>query len=134
MGTRLRAFTVIELLVVIAIIGVLLALLLPAVQSAREARAAQCLGNLKQIALAMHQYQNVHSVLPPGKKGCCWGTWLVYALPYLEQQTAVQRLELLRHQLARSAGELRPRPEVLRRRQHDRDLDPAGASISAPAT
>ena len=35
----------------------------------------------------MHQYQNVHSVLPPGKKGCCWGTWLVYALPYLEQQT-----------------------------------------------
>ena len=46
----------------------------------------QCLGNLKQISLAMHQYHNVHSVLPPGKKGCCWGTWLVYSLPYLEQQ------------------------------------------------
>ena len=87
MGTRSRAFTLIELLVVIAIIGVLLALLLPAVQSAREAaRRTQCLGNLKQIALAMHQYQNVHSVFPPGKKGCCWGTWLVYNLPYLEQQ------------------------------------------------
>jgi prepilin-type N-terminal cleavage/methylation domain-containing protein/prepilin-type processing-associated H-X9-DG protein len=88
MGTRLRAFTLIELLVVIAIVGVLLALLLPAVQSAREAaRRAHCLGNLKQIAMAMHLYHNAQSVLPPGKKGCCWGTWLVYDLPYLEQQT-----------------------------------------------
>ena len=87
MGNRRRGFTLIELLVVIAIIGVLLALLIPAVQAAREAaRRAQCLNNLKQIALAMHQYQNLHSVLPPGKKGCCWGTWLVYTLPHLEQQ------------------------------------------------
>ncbi len=81
-----RGFTLIELLVTIAIIGVLVALLLPAVQSAREsARRAQCVGNLKQIALALHQYETSSLVLPPGKKGCCWGTWLVYTLPYLEQ-------------------------------------------------
>ncbi len=86
MKSRSCGFTLIELLVVIALIGVLLALLLPALQSAREAaRRAQCAGNLKQIALAMHQYHSVHSVLPPGKKGCCWGTWLVYALPQIEQ-------------------------------------------------
>jgi prepilin-type N-terminal cleavage/methylation domain-containing protein/prepilin-type processing-associated H-X9-DG protein len=87
MRRRTPGFTLIELMVVIAVLGILLALLLPAVQSAREAaRRAQCSGHLKQIALAMHNYQTVHSVLPPGKKGCCWGTWLVYALPHLEQQ------------------------------------------------
>ncbi len=87
METRPRGFTLIELLVVIAIIGVLMALLVPAVQSAREAsRRTQCLSNLKQIALAMHQYHTIYSVLPPGKKGCCWGTWLVYTLPFVEQQ------------------------------------------------
>src|SRR5262245_28153473 len=86
MRPRLRGFTLIELLVVIAIIGVLIALLLPAVQSAREAsRRARCVNNLKQIALAMHQYHDARFVLPPGKKGCCWGPWLVYALPRLEQ-------------------------------------------------
>ena len=64
----------------------LLAILLPAVQSAREAsRRTQCLNNLKQISQAMHQYHDVHAVLPPGKKGCCWGTWLVYTLPFVEQ-------------------------------------------------
>ena len=66
----------------------LIALLLPAVQSAREAaRRAQCVNNLKQIGLAMHGYHGVENVLPPGKKGCCWGTWLIFVLPYLEQQS-----------------------------------------------
>src|SRR5689334_8518185 len=84
-----RAFTLIELLVVIAIIAVLIALLLPAVQSAREAaRRAQCTNNLKQIGLAMHSYHDQVGTFPPGFKGVDWGTWLVWILPYIEQQPA----------------------------------------------
>ena len=88
MRIRRRAFTLIELLVVIAIIAVLIALLLPAVQAAREAaRRAQCTNNLKQIGLAMHNYESANGSFPPGEKGCCWGTWGVFILPYVEQST-----------------------------------------------
>ena len=81
-----RGFTLIELLVVIAIIAVLIALLLPAVQAAREAaRRSQCVNNLKQIGLAMHNYQSTNNCLPQGTRGCCWGTWLVTVLPFVEQ-------------------------------------------------
>jgi prepilin-type N-terminal cleavage/methylation domain-containing protein len=86
MSESKRGFTLVELLVVIAIIGVLVAMLLPAVQSAREAaRRSQCLSQLKQVGIAMHNYESTYSRLPVGAYGCCWGTWQVSILPYIEQ-------------------------------------------------
>jgi prepilin-type N-terminal cleavage/methylation domain-containing protein/prepilin-type processing-associated H-X9-DG protein len=87
---RDSGFTLIELLVVIAIIAVLIALLLPAVQAAREAaRRAQCVNNLKQIGLAIHNYHQTVDSLPPGHFGTGWNDWnaVTMLLPYVEQGT-----------------------------------------------
>jgi prepilin-type N-terminal cleavage/methylation domain-containing protein/prepilin-type processing-associated H-X9-DG protein len=82
------AFTLVELLVVIAIIGVLVALLLPAVQSAREAaRRTQCSNNLKQLGLGVTQYADTNKgAFPVGSYACCSGTWQVAMLPFVEQK------------------------------------------------
>ena len=85
-----HGFTLVELLVVITIIGILIALLLPAVQAAREAaRRMQCGNNLKQIGLATQNFESTYGHFPPAfTSGVGHATWLVLILPYLEQQAA----------------------------------------------
>jgi prepilin-type N-terminal cleavage/methylation domain-containing protein/prepilin-type processing-associated H-X9-DG protein len=91
-------FTLVELLVVIAIIGILVALLLPAVQAAREAgRRAQCTNNMKQLGLALHNFHDVRKGLPPGAQDTPeWSGvgWKVYVLPYLEQGSLYSQLDM----------------------------------------
>ena len=81
-----QGFTLVELLVVIAIIGILIGMLLPAVQQVREAaRRSQCSNNEKQIALAMHSFESAYGKLPAGSIGQTAGTWTIEIMPFIEQ-------------------------------------------------
>jgi prepilin-type N-terminal cleavage/methylation domain-containing protein/prepilin-type processing-associated H-X9-DG protein len=88
---RSGGFTLVELLVVIAIIGILVSLLLPAVQSAREAsRRASCQNNLRQIGLAVHNFHDAHNLVPPSRYINGSPTWFAIILPFIEGQAEAQ--------------------------------------------
>ncbi|HWL07855.1 MAG TPA: DUF1559 domain-containing protein [Planctomicrobium sp.] len=116
MRQKLSGFTLIELLVVIAIIAILVALLLPAVQQAREAaRRSQCKNQFKQVALALHNYHDVHGFFPPGivrgnpsSATCGAGpqqgySWSAFILPMLEQTAIYNKINFEAANWARSA-------------------------------
>jgi prepilin-type N-terminal cleavage/methylation domain-containing protein/prepilin-type processing-associated H-X9-DG protein len=90
-----RGFTLVELLVVIAIIGILIALLLPAVQAAREAaRRTQCLNHLKQWGLAIHVFHDTKKRLPLGSRSGPRQTWVMNIWPYIELNTLAEKNDL----------------------------------------
>ncbi len=92
-----HGFTLIELLVVMSVISVLIGLLLPAVQQAREsASRISCANNLKQIALAFHHYHLDYAMLPPTRVSDQGATWAVLILPYLEQNNLYKQWDLSR--------------------------------------
>jgi prepilin-type N-terminal cleavage/methylation domain-containing protein/prepilin-type processing-associated H-X9-DG protein len=122
MHQRKRGFTLIELLVVMAVIGILIALLLPAVQAAREAaRRTHCKNNLKQIGLALHNYHGNHRTFPPGVISSfhdadgCWGNntsedtrapWTVLILSYLDEASRYNKFDFEKPFLGYLLGEI----------------------------
>src|SRR5205807_6489145 len=91
----LHGFTLVELLVVIAIIGVLVALLLPAVQAAREsARRTQCANHLKQMGLAFQNFEATNGYLAPDSIRSQWASWAILILPYMEGNNTAQLWDL----------------------------------------
>ncbi len=90
-----RGFTLVELLVVVAVIGILMGILLPAVQAVREAaRRTNCRNNLHQVGLAMTQYHDALQRLPPSRPADGFLTWYVFILPFCEENSLYERFDL----------------------------------------
>ena len=139
-------FTLVELLVVIAIIGILIAMLLPAVQAAREAaRRMQCTNQLKQLAIACHNFADTGSQLPYGRKYDMWDsyTWTQLVLPFIEQQTVYDDYYTLLergHDVYTTNGPLGSDPRKRNARQTiistfccPSDIAPQGNQLDTPA-
>jgi len=135
---RPRGFTLVELLVVIAIIGVLVALLLPAVQAAREAaRRSSCANNMRQLAIALHNHHDNFNTLPPGGTyygACCtpptYTNWAIEALPFMEQQPLYQQYR----QDLQNIDPINNAVGRTRVNTHDCPSDPTKGRLEVPAS
>jgi prepilin-type N-terminal cleavage/methylation domain-containing protein/prepilin-type processing-associated H-X9-DG protein len=155
-GSRERGFTLVELLVVIAIIGVLVALLLPAVQMAREAaRRTQCSNNLRQIQIGLHSFHDSYTFLPPGAisnntgvaarklnllSGSLHG-WAIFIYPYIEQKNLADLYKWDKHWYAAENKAVREQhvstficPSVPIRKRTDNATHSSGTAFSAAAS
>ncbi len=128
---RSHGFTLIELLVVIAIIGVLIALLLPAVQAAREAaRRSQCTNNLKQLGLAMQNYHDSNGAFPIGRQSNPRRTWAFGLLPFFEQTPLYNSINFSTDFYQR----VNTTAILVNVSTFDCPSDPGGANIEEPTT
>jgi prepilin-type N-terminal cleavage/methylation domain-containing protein len=133
---RRRGFTLVELLVVIAIIGILVALLLPAIQSAREAaRRSSCSNNLKQFGIGLQNFHDVHLNFPPGLTDDDTNTfgWGAYILPYTEQKPLWDGIAAVHAQATPNGSNPKGTP-MLKSWQGHPNIDSwcAGAQVNQP--